>query len=59
MPAAQDCSQRFSSPSRVGNIELVKVDPFAWFKDVLGPHRRPSGQAACELLPHRWPETAK
>jgi hypothetical protein len=32
--------------SFVTSCELVKIDPFAWFKDVLGRIRRPSHEAA-------------
>jgi transposase len=38
----------------VGSCELVKVDPFAWFQDVLSRIGEQSIQALDELLPHRW-----
>ena len=40
--------------SFVGSCELVKVDPFAWFQDVLSRIGEQSIQALDELLPHRW-----
>jgi transposase len=40
--------------SFVGSCELVKVDPFAWFKDVLSRIATQSIQQLDELLPHRW-----
>ena len=40
--------------SFVGSCELVKVDPFEWFRDVLGRIGEHSIQALDELLPHRW-----
>jgi transposase len=40
--------------SFVGSCELVKVDPFAWFQDVLSRIGEQSMQALEELLPHRW-----
>ena len=40
--------------SFVGSCELVKVDPFAWFRDVLSRIGEQSMQALDELLPHRW-----
>jgi hypothetical protein len=40
--------------SFVGSCELVKVDPFAWFQDVLSRIGEQSMQALDELLPHRW-----
>ncbi len=40
--------------SFVGSCELVKVDPFAWFQDVLSRIGQHSIQALDELLPHRW-----
>ncbi len=40
--------------SFVGSCELVKVDPFAWFRDVLSRIGEHSMQALEELLPHRW-----
>jgi hypothetical protein len=40
--------------SFVGSCELVKVDPFAWFQDVLSRIGEQSIQTLDELLPHRW-----
>ena len=40
--------------SFVASCELVKVDPFAWFQDVLSRIAGHSIQRLDELLPHRW-----
>jgi transposase len=40
--------------SFVVSCELVKVDPFAWFQDVLSRIGTHSIQQLDELLPHRW-----
>ena len=40
--------------SFVASCELVKVDPFAWFHDVLSRIATHSIQQLDELLPHRW-----
>ncbi len=40
--------------SFVTSCELVKVDPFAWFQDVLSRIGECSMQQLVELLPHRW-----
>ncbi len=40
--------------SFVGSCELAKVDPFAWFQDVLSRIGEHSIQKLDELLPHRW-----
>ena len=40
--------------SFVVSCELAKVDPFAWFRDVLGRIGECSIQQLDELLPHRW-----
>ncbi|HEY4359186.1 MAG TPA: IS66 family transposase [Acidobacteriaceae bacterium] len=40
--------------SFVASCELVKVDPFAWFQDVLSRIAGHSIQHLDELLPHRW-----
>ena len=40
--------------SFVASCELVKVDPFAWFQDVLSRIGAHSIQQLDELLPHRW-----
>jgi transposase len=43
--------------SFVASCELVKVDPFAWFQDVLSRIGECSIQQLDELLPHRWAAT--
>jgi transposase len=40
--------------SFVASCELAKVDPFAWFQDVLSRIGGHSIQRLDELLPHRW-----
>ena len=40
--------------SFVGSCELVKVDPWEWFRDVLTRIGEQSIQTLDELLPHRW-----
>lgn len=40
--------------SFVGSCELNGIDPFAWFRDVLGRLGSHSIQKLEELLPHRW-----
>jgi transposase len=40
--------------SFAASCELVKVDPFAWFRDVLSRIATHSIQKLDELLPHRW-----
>jgi transposase len=40
--------------SFVSTCELVKLDPFAWFEDVLRRIGEHSIQKLAELLPHRW-----
>ena len=40
--------------SFVSTCALAKVDPFAWFQDVLSRIGEHSIQAIDELLPHRW-----
>lgn len=40
--------------SFVASCELVKVDPFAWFQDVLSRIGAHSIQLLDELLPHHW-----
>ena len=42
--------------SFVVSCELAKVDPFAWFRDVLARVGECSIQQLDELLPHRWAE---
>ncbi len=43
--------------SFVGSCEIAKVDPFAWFQNVLSRIGEHSMQALDELLPHRWAES--
>jgi hypothetical protein len=38
----------------VASCELVKVDPFAWFHDVLSRIAAHPISKLEELLPHRW-----
>jgi hypothetical protein len=38
----------------VASCELVKVDPFVWFRDVLGRIATYSIKQLDKLLPHRW-----
>jgi transposase len=45
--------------SFVASCELVKVDPFRWFRDVLSRIAGHSIQALEELLPHRWAAAQK
>ena len=45
--------------SFVTSCELVKIDPFAWFKYVLGRIADHPMKRLDELLPHRWAETAR
>jgi transposase len=40
--------------SFVASCELVKIDPFQWFRDVLSRIATHSMQQLDELLPHRW-----
>jgi transposase len=40
--------------SFVTSCELAKVDPFAWFRDVLGRIAQHPVKRIEELLPHRW-----
>lgn len=40
--------------SFVTSCELAKLDPFAWFQDVLARIGECSMQQLDELLPHRW-----
>jgi hypothetical protein len=40
--------------SFVTSCELVKLDPFAWFRDVLSRIADPSMAKLDEQLPHRW-----
>jgi transposase len=43
--------------SFVTTCELLKIDPFAWFEDVLGRIGEHSIQKLDELLPHQWAAT--
>ncbi len=43
--------------SFVASCELVGVDPFVWFRDVLSRVANHSVQQLDLLLPHRWTET--
>jgi len=45
--------------SFVGSCEMVKVDPFEWFRDVLLRIGEQSIQTLDELLPHRWAPAAQ
>jgi transposase len=40
--------------SFISSCELVRIDPFAWFRDVLGRIAEHPIQRLEELLPHRW-----
>jgi len=40
--------------SFISSCELVKIDPFAWFRDVLGRIAEHPILRLEELLPHRW-----
>ena len=40
--------------SFISSCELVKIDPFAWFRDVLGRIAQHPITRIEELLPHRW-----
>jgi transposase len=44
--------------SFAASCELVKVDPFVWFRDVLSRIASHSIQKLDELLPHRWAATS-
>jgi len=39
--------------------ELVKIDPFAWFRDVLSRIADHSVKRLGELLPHKWAQTVR
>ena len=44
--------------SFVVSSEMVKIDPFAWFRDVLSRIADHPVKRLDELLPHRWAQTA-
>jgi transposase len=44
--------------SFITSCELVKIDPFAWFRDVLSRIADHPVKRLEELLPHRWAQTA-
>ena len=44
--------------SFVSSCELVSIDPFAWFKDILSRIAEHPIQHLEELLPHRWAQAA-
>ena len=45
--------------SFVTSCELVKVDPFAWFRDVLGRIADHPVKRLSELLPHNWAQASR
>jgi transposase len=45
--------------SFISTCELVKVDPFAWFRDVLVRIAEHPMSRLDELLPHRWAQTSR
>ena len=45
--------------SFVSSCELVRIDPFAWFRDVLGRIAEHPMTRLEELLPHRWAQTSR
>jgi transposase len=45
--------------SFVSSCELVRVDPFAWFRDVLNRIAEHPITRIDELLPHRWAQTSR
>ena len=45
--------------SFVTSCELAKIDPFAWFRDVLGRIADHPIKRLDELLPHRWAQAAR
>ncbi len=69
LTSLKDCATCFFGSDRGGKTaavlrsfvtwrELVKVDPFAWFKDVLGRIVDSPMKRLDELQSHRWTETA-
>ena len=45
--------------SFISSCELVKADPFAWFRDVLGRIAEHPMSRLDELLPHRWAQAPR
>jgi len=45
--------------SFVTSCELVKIDPFAWFRDVLSRIADHPVKRLTELLPHQWAQAAR
>jgi transposase len=45
--------------SFVASCELVKVDPFAWFSDVLSRIADHPVKRLSELLPHQWAQATR
>ena len=45
--------------SFVTSCELARIDPFAWFRDVLGRIAEHPVNRLDELLPHRWAQIAQ
>jgi transposase len=45
--------------SFVSSCELVSIDPFAWFRDVLSRIAEYPITRLEELLPHRWAQTSR
>jgi hypothetical protein len=45
--------------SFVTSCELVRVDPFVWFCDVLGRIAEHPVKRLEELLPHRWAQVSR
>jgi transposase len=45
--------------SFVSSCELVRVDPFVWFRDVLGRIAEHPVRRLEELLPHRWAQVSR
>jgi transposase len=45
--------------SFVTSCELAKIDPFAWFRDVLGRIAEHQVKHLEELLPHRWAQVVR
>jgi transposase len=45
--------------SFVSSCELVRIDPFAWFRDVLSRLAEHAIKRLQELLPHRWAQASR